>query len=82
MGVSPGWGGGARLVRLVGRQRALQMLGTAEKLNLNEAIQCGLVDREIPMEQVGHTLHFILLWAWDVHITCNFYDTIVISQPL
>ena len=52
MGVSPGWGGGARLVRLVGRQQALQMLGTAEKLNIDKAMECGLVDREVPEGQV------------------------------
>ena len=52
MGVSPGWGGGARLVRLVGRQQGLRMLGTAQKINMKEAIECGLVDGELQQEQV------------------------------
>lgn len=48
MGLSPGWGGGARLVRLLGKQKALQLLGRGEKVNLSYALQLGLVDGELP----------------------------------
>ncbi|RHY32483.1 hypothetical protein DYB32_002528 [Aphanomyces invadans] len=44
MGVSPGWGGGARLVQLVGRQRALRLLGRTEKVSSDDALQIGLAD--------------------------------------
>ncbi|KAJ0407199.1 hypothetical protein ATCC90586_005288 [Pythium insidiosum] len=44
MGVSPGWGGGARLHKVVGRQQALRLLCTAERLNATRAQSIGLVD--------------------------------------
>ncbi|ETV82950.1 hypothetical protein H257_04712 [Aphanomyces astaci] len=44
MGVSPGWGGGARLVQLVGRQRALRLLGRTEKVAAADAEVLGLAD--------------------------------------
>lgn len=50
MGVSPGWGGATRLTRLVGRQRALQLLGTAMPLNASQALELGLVDRIVQAE--------------------------------
>lgn len=48
MGLTPGWGGGARLVRQVGKQTALKLLGTGEKVDLPYACQIGLVDGELP----------------------------------
>ncbi|TYZ57751.1 hypothetical protein PybrP1_007760 [[Pythium] brassicae (nom. inval.)] len=44
MGVSPGWGGGARLYKLVGRQHALRLLCTAAKTSAHEAMVLGLAD--------------------------------------
>lgn len=44
MGVSPGWGGGGRLSLLVGRQRALRMIGTAEPLAGQLALETGFAD--------------------------------------
>ncbi|GMF59500.1 unnamed protein product [Phytophthora fragariaefolia] len=44
MGVVPGWGGGARLYKIVGRQHALRLLCTAEKLLPERALQLQLVD--------------------------------------
>lgn len=52
MGLTPGWGGGARLVRLVGKQTALQLLGRGEKVDLSHGHQLGLVDGELPQGQV------------------------------
>lgn len=52
MGLSPGWGGGARLVRLLGKQKALQLLGRGEKVTLPNALQLGLVDGELPNTKV------------------------------
>ena len=50
MGVSPGWGGATRLTRLVGRQTALQLLGTALPLNMAQALEYGLVDKVVSAE--------------------------------
>lgn len=47
MGLTPGWGGGARLVNQVGKQTALRLLGKAEKVNLSYGCQIGLVDGEL-----------------------------------
>ncbi|KAE8996053.1 hypothetical protein PR003_g20129 [Phytophthora rubi] len=44
MGVVPGWGGGARLYKIVGRQHALRLLCTAEKVSPQRAMQLQLVD--------------------------------------
>jgi len=44
MGVSPGWGGGARLVRLVGRSKALKILASGKVLRAGEAQAIGLAD--------------------------------------
>ena len=52
MGLTPGWGGGTRLVRLLGKQQALQLLGKGQKVNLSYGRQLGLVDGELPTNQV------------------------------
>ncbi|KAJ7377855.1 enoyl CoA hydratase domain-containing protein 1 [Desmophyllum pertusum] len=51
MGLTPGWGGGARLVRLLGKQKALQLLGKGEKVDLCYGRQLGLIDDELPHDQ-------------------------------
>ena len=52
MGLTPGWGGGTRLVRLLGKQQALQLLGKGQKVDLSYGRQLGLVDGELPTNQV------------------------------
>ncbi len=44
MGVVTGWGGGVRVLRLLGRARALRLLLTAETIDAVEAHRIGLVD--------------------------------------
>ncbi|RUS21718.1 ClpP/crotonase-like domain-containing protein [Endogone sp. FLAS-F59071] len=44
MGVTPGWGGGARLVEIVGRTRALRLLGSTEAVDAAAGMEMGLVD--------------------------------------
>jgi ethylmalonyl-CoA/methylmalonyl-CoA decarboxylase len=44
LGLSTGWGGGLRLVALVGRQKALRILGGAESLDAEAARDLGLAD--------------------------------------
>jgi enoyl-CoA hydratase/carnithine racemase len=44
LGLITGWGGTQRLPRLVGKERALEMFVTAEKLHAGHALAIGLVD--------------------------------------
>ncbi|MGA7969352.1 MAG: enoyl-CoA hydratase/isomerase family protein [Terriglobales bacterium] len=44
LGLITGWGGTARLPRLIGKGRALELFITAEKLNAQKALAIGLVD--------------------------------------
>jgi ethylmalonyl-CoA/methylmalonyl-CoA decarboxylase len=43
MGVSPGWGGGMRLVQLVGRNVAMDILVSGRVLHADEALKLNLV---------------------------------------
>ncbi|KAK7887099.1 hypothetical protein WMY93_026720 [Mugilogobius chulae] len=44
MGLVPGWGGAARLVRVVGTKNALKLLGGALKVDAELGLQIGLAD--------------------------------------
>lgn len=44
MGLVPGWGGAARLVRIVGSQDALKLLAGAKKADPDYGMKIGLVD--------------------------------------
>lgn len=44
LGIAPGWGGTARLARLVGRNHALRVLTRARPVSRGEAITFGLID--------------------------------------
>ena len=48
LGIITGWGGTARLPRLVGRARARELLVTGRMLAAEEAFQWGLVHRIVP----------------------------------
>ena len=48
MGLSPGWGGGVRLVELLGRTAALKILTSAKIMKCNDAKHAGLVDLIVP----------------------------------
>ncbi|KAG9276332.1 ethylmalonyl-CoA decarboxylase [Astyanax mexicanus] len=49
MGLVPGWGGAARLVRIVGSQNALQLLAGAKKVDPQLGRQIGLVDEVLSL---------------------------------
>jgi ethylmalonyl-CoA/methylmalonyl-CoA decarboxylase len=53
MGVSPGWGGGARLYKIVGRQAALRLLCTAEKLPPSRALELQLADEVFDVDETA-----------------------------
>lgn len=46
IGASPGWGGAVRLINIVGRQHALHLLGTSERVDVDRALAIGLVDKQ------------------------------------
>jgi enoyl-CoA hydratase/carnithine racemase len=56
LGIIPGAGGTQRLVRLVGRARALPLLYEAKRLSASEATAIGLVDRVVAPEQLDEAV--------------------------
>jgi len=55
VGILPGGGGTQRLVRAVGKYRAMKMLLTAEFVSAAEALEMGLVSQVVPDEEVLET---------------------------
>jgi enoyl-CoA hydratase len=49
LGLTPGWGAGGRLLRLVGYSRALELLTTGRVLGAEEALVMGLVNQVAPV---------------------------------
>lgn len=52
IGVIPGGGGTQRLLHLVGRARALEMITTGDSVSAEEAYRIGLVNRVVPDENL------------------------------
>jgi enoyl-CoA hydratase len=53
LGLIPGFGGTQRLIRLVGKGRALELLLTGEPITAAEAYRIGLVNRVVPAAELG-----------------------------
>src|ERR671936_1150162 len=52
LGVTPGFGGTQRLVRLVGKLRAKEIIFTGEMVDAKQAAQIGLVNAGLPREEL------------------------------
>jgi enoyl-CoA hydratase len=52
LGVPPGYGGTQRLVQLIGKGRALEMLLTGDAIDANRALELGLVNYVVPQEEL------------------------------
>lgn len=52
LGVTPGFGGTQRLVRLVGKLRAKEMIFTGEMIDARRAFEIGLVNAVVPREKL------------------------------
>ncbi len=48
LGITPGWGGIQRLPRVIGKSKALDMILFSKRLQPQEALAVGLVDRVVP----------------------------------
>ncbi len=59
LGVIPGYGGTQRLPQLVGRGRALEMILAAEKIDAQEALRIGLVNRVVEPKELMDACHQI-----------------------
>ena len=71
MGVVTGWGGGSRLVQLVGRQKALDLLLTSRQLSAIDAVEMGIANEIIkessdPLEETKNWLLLRLNHAEEV----------------
>ncbi|NWT70907.1 ECHD1 decarboxylase, partial [Prunella himalayana] len=62
MGLVPGWGGGARLVRIVGSGAALQLLGGAARVDPERALSLGLSEETLPSSDEATALREARAW--------------------
>lgn len=52
LGVPPGYGGTQRLIQLIGKGKATELLLTADAIGANEALEYGLVNDVVPIEDL------------------------------
>lgn len=52
LGLIPGYGGTQRLVQLIGKGRAIEMMITGSMIDANTALQYGLVNQVVPQEEL------------------------------
>ena len=57
LGVPPGYGGTQRLVQLVGKGKAMEMLMTADAIDAQSAFQLGLANQVVEQEDLLDTCH-------------------------
>jgi enoyl-CoA hydratase len=56
IGLIPGWGGTQRLPRLIGRNRAKELIFTGDRLTAKQAEQIGMVSRVVPLNRLQETV--------------------------
>lgn len=60
LGLIPGYGGTQRLVRYIGKGKAIELLMTADMIDAQEALRLGLVNYVVPADQLMAKCHEIL----------------------
>lgn len=61
LGLIPGYGGTQRLVQLIGKTKAFELLMTADMVNAAQAMDLGLVNAVVPMDQLKEVSRNLLL---------------------
>src|SRR5436309_6382758 len=67
LGLITGWGGTQRLLRLIGKAKALEMFVTARKLDAREALRIGLVDA-VSDDPVGEAMASERRWRGSLRL--------------
>ncbi|AWR97540.1 crotonase [Acidianus sulfidivorans JP7] len=52
LGIYPGFGGTQRLVRLIGKAKAMEIMMTGDRINAKEAERIGLVNKVVPLSNL------------------------------
>ena len=60
LGLTPGYGGTQRLMQLIGKGRAIELLISANMIDANTALQYGLVNYVVPQEELLNKARSIL----------------------
>lgn len=63
LGILPAWGGTQRLPRVVGLERALQVILAGKRVNARDALAWGLADRAVPLPENTPTFVSLLIKA-------------------
>ncbi len=61
LGLIPGYGGTQRLVQLIGKTKAMELLMTADMINAAQALDLGLVNAVVPADQLIESSRNMLL---------------------
>jgi len=59
LGLIPGWGGCARLAKLIGRAQATKLILTGERIDAKEAERIGLVNKVVPPDELKSTAMYM-----------------------
>ncbi|MEE8341014.1 MAG: enoyl-CoA hydratase-related protein [Candidatus Neomarinimicrobiota bacterium] len=57
LGIIPGWGGTQRLPRLIGKGRAIEMITSGKMINMDEALNIGLVNYKVDQSELMDTTY-------------------------
>lgn len=60
LGIIPGYGGTQRLVQLVGKGKALELILTGDQLSAGEALRLGLVNHVVAQDELLSFCHTLL----------------------
>ena len=52
LGIIPGWGGSQRLIQLIGKSKAIELMLTGNKINAQQALDWGLINAIYPISEL------------------------------
>ncbi len=81
LGIHPGFGGSIRTVHLLGAPRALDLMLTGKSLSPTEALECGLVDRVVPPDDLQRTAKELIARRPPLH-RAPWYLSLLNVRPL